>query len=151
MIRFIQKEEIDALVALCEEHAKYEKTTFDKHGKKDSLFYALFNRNPVLYCLVATDEDKHIIGYATFMRQFSTWDAQFYTYLDCLYLAEPARGKGIGQKLMLSVKEESLKLNCNLIQWQTPDFNVDAIRFYKRLGAISKSKERFFWKIKSSN
>lgn len=147
MIRFIQKEEIDVLVDLCEEHAKYEKATFDKSGKKDALFKALFKEDPSLYCLVATGEDKSIVGYATCMLQFSTWDAKPYAYLDCLYLAESARGKGMGRKLMLAIKEESLKLGCNLIQWQTPDFNADAIRFYGRLGATSKTKERFFWEI----
>lgn len=81
------------------------------------------------------------------MLQYSTWDAKYYTYLDCLFLLEEARGKGAGQQLMRSVKTESLKLNSGLIQWQTPDFNVDAIRFYRRLGAVSKSKERFFWEI----
>lgn len=148
MIRFIQKEEIDVLVDLCEEHAKYEKAPFDRHGKKDGLLKALFNESPGLYCLVAIGGDKDIIGYATYMPQFSTWDASYYTYLDCLYLAESARGKGIGQNLMAKIKDESLKLHCNLIQWQTPNFNVDAISFYRRLGAISKTKERFFWDIK---
>ncbi|MBL4707385.1 MAG: hypothetical protein JKY48_02970 [Flavobacteriales bacterium] len=41
--------------------------------------------------------------------------------------------------------ENSKQLGASLIQWQTPDFNVDAIRFYKRRGATSKLKGRFFW------
>lgn len=147
MIRFIQETEIDVLIDLCEKHAAYEKAAYDRQGKKAELIKALFHENPGLHCLVAVEEEK-IVGYATYMLQYSTWDAKYYTYLDCLFLLEEARGKGAGQQLMQSVKTESLKLNSGLIQWQTPDFNVDAIRFYRRLGAVSKSKERFFWELK---
>lgn len=146
MIRFIKASEIDSLIDLCEKHARYEKSTYDKQGKQADLEKALFNQSPAVFCLVAVEQEE-IVGYATYMLQFSTWDAKHYTYLDCLFLLEEARGKGIGQKLMQAVKTESLKLNSGLIQWQTPDFNVDAIRFYKRLGAASKTKERFFWEI----
>ena len=78
------------------------------------------------------------------MKQFSTWDAQYYVYMDCLFMQEAARGFGIGEKLVNKMKEESRKSGCDLIQWQTPEFNERAIKFYKRIGAASKSKERFY-------
>ena len=81
------------------------------------------------------------------MKQFSTWDANFYIYMDCLFLTEESRGYGIGEKMMNVIKEEAEKLNCNLIQWQTPDFNTRAIKFYDRIGGISKTKERYFLKV----
>ncbi len=70
-----------------------------------------------------------------------------YLYMDCLFVKEFARGLGIGEKLVRQIEMEGKKLNCHLIQWQTPDFNTPAIRFYERLGATSKSKERFFLTI----
>ena len=78
------------------------------------------------------------------MSQFSTWDAAFYMYLDCLFLGENIRGNGIGKKLIERIKVEAKKNNCNTIQWQTPQSNVQAIRFYRSIGAVSKSKKRFF-------
>lgn len=150
MIRFIKETEINQLIDLCEKHATYEKAPYDRKGKKAGLLKALFSEQPALYCLVATENEK-IVGYATYMLQYSTWDAKYYTYLDCLFLLEEARGKGTGLHLMQSVRAESLKLNSNLIQWQTPDFNVDAIRFYKRLGAFSKTKERFLWEVETNH
>lgn len=150
MIRFIKESEIEQLIDLCEKHALYEKATYERKGKKEGLLKALFSEHPPLYCLVATENEK-VVGYATYMFQYSTWDAKYYTYLDCLFLLEEARGKGIGQRLMETVRAESLKEKCSLIQWQTPDFNVDAIRFYRRLGAVSKTKERFFWEIETNH
>jgi GNAT superfamily N-acetyltransferase len=103
----------------------------------------LFANAPTLYCLVV-EIDAQLIGYATYMKQFSTWDSKFYVYMDCLFLNDLCRGLGIGEQLMHRIKIESVKLDCELIQWQTPDFNEGAIRFYNRIGASSKTKERFF-------
>ena len=77
----------------------------------------------------------------------SYWDAGEYIYMDCLFIKESARSLGIGEKLVRKIQKEGEALGCNLIQWQTPDFNVRAIKFYNRIGATSKSKERFFLNI----
>lgn len=37
--------------------------------------------------------------------------------------------------------------NCKIIQWQTPDFKENAIKFYNKIGAKPLSKERFNWTI----
>ena len=147
MIRFILENELTELVDLCAKHAEYERSDYEQNSKKiNDLKKAIFSKEPKIYCLVAEIDDK-IIGYATYMLQYSTWDASDYVYLDCLFLEETARGKNIGQKIMKRVKEEALNLGIHLIQWQTPNFNSGAIAFYKRLGAVSKKKERFFWKL----
>ena len=145
-IRFIQKEDVKRLIELCELHAKFEKVTYEISGKERKLSGSLFNDPSPLCCLVAVVNQK-IIGYATYMKQFSTWDANFYIYMDCLFLTNESRGLGIGQKLIDKIKEEAQKEGCNLVQWQTPDFNKRAMKFYNRIGAKSKSKERFFLKI----
>ena len=88
-----------------------------------------------------------IAGYATYMKQYATWDAREYLYLDCLYISESYRSEGIGRQLIDQVQVESRKHGCDLMQWQTPSFNKDAMRFYYRIGAESKSKERFFLNV----
>ena len=145
-IRFAKKKDINSIIKLCELHAAHEKSNFDSADKTTSLSKYLFTKKPILYCLVV-EENQEIIGYATFMKQFSTWDASFYLYLDCLFFLETARGKGLGTLIMLEIKDFAKKEYCTHIQWQTPNFNTKAIQFYKKLGATYKTKERFFWKI----
>ncbi len=147
-IRFAKESDLDQLVELCRLHAEFEKSEYSKDGKKEGLKMNLFADPPSLYCLVAVDLDTgKLLGYASFMKQFSTWDADFYIYMDCLYLKEESRGFGIGEKIMDRIKSEGNKLGCNLIQWQTPKFNTRAIKFYNRIGGHSKDKERFFLSI----
>ena len=93
-------------------------------------------------------EWKHkLVGYDSYTKQFSTWDASYYIYMDCLFITEKLRGFGIGEKIVERIKQESQKLNCNTVQWQTPEFNTRAMKFYNRLGGISKTKERYFLNI----
>ena len=75
-----------------------------------------------------------MIGYASFMKQFSTWDASFYIYMDCLFLVTQARSQGIGVQLMDAIEQAATEAGCTEIQWQTPNFNTRAIQFYKKSG-----------------
>lgn len=145
IIRFVVRDDLPQLVALCQLHAEFEQSDYDKNGKQAKLKKHLFSDSPALYCLVV-EYKKESIGYATYMKQFSTWDTEFYIYMDCLFIKDTYRGLGIGAQLMERIKIESKKLDCKLIQWQTPNFNTRAIKFYNRIGATSKSKERFFLK-----
>jgi len=144
-IRFAKKEDIEQIIQLCEAHVEYEKATYSKNGKADLLLDYLFHHEDTVNCLVVV-EQAHIVGYATFMKQFSTWEAAYYLYLDCLFLDESVRRKGIGKQLMEQIKAIATQKNCSWMEWQTPIFNEKAIRFYQKIGAESKSKQRFFWK-----
>ncbi len=141
-IRFAEKKDLPQIIELCIEHAKYERAEFEQKNKTELLSKFIFGQDSALQCLVVSQENS-IIGYATFMKQFSTWDAGFYLYLDCLYLKANTRGLGLGTRLMEKVKEYAKDENCTIIQWQTPDFNRKAIDFYQKMGGISKTKERF--------
>ncbi|MBC8756884.1 GNAT family N-acetyltransferase [Kordia sp. YSTF-M3] len=145
-IRFIQKSDLKDLVHLCKLHADYEKSEYNTENKEQLLNGHLFSDRPSVFCLVV-EYDNKLIGFATYMKQFSTWDAEFYIYMDCLFMMEQSRGFGIGESLVDRIKEEGAKNQCKQIQWQTPDFNVRAMKFYDRIGAASKTKERYFLEI----
>lgn len=146
VIRPAREQDLDQLVGLCQLHAEFEQSSYDTTHKRAKLGLHLFQPNPPLHCLVAEQGDS-LLGYATCMRQFSTWDAEFYLYLDCIFLTEASRGMGLGEQLMEGIKAIGRRLECSHIQWQTPDFNTRAMKFYERLGATSKSKERFFLQL----
>jgi len=146
IIRFAEKKDIDRLVELCADHAAYEQSEYDSKGKGQQLANDLFSPSPKLYCLVV-EWNEQLIGYATYMKQYATWDAAEYIYMDWLYLSEAARGHGTGEALVERIKAEGSKLGCSLVQWPTPDLNVRAIKFYNRIGASSQRTERLFLDI----
>ena len=138
--------DLDALVLLCEEHAAYEGMVYEKSGKAQGLKVHLFNGSPSFHCLVV-ELDQELVGYATFAKQFSTWHACYYLYLDCLYLRSNVRGRGVGETVMKCIREYASTHNLSHVEWQTPIDNKAAIYFYQRLGAISQSKIRFSWLV----
>lgn len=135
--------DIGAIIKLCEDHAKYEGADYDKTGKAGRLSDYLFNESSLISCLVAV-VDEQIKGYATFMPEFSTWDAAYYLHMDCLYLKPEVRGWGLGKEIMILIREEAKSAGYVNIQWQTPTDNTKAIVFYKKIGAIPKDKVRFY-------
>ncbi|MCA9128055.1 MAG: GNAT family N-acetyltransferase [Planctomycetales bacterium] len=138
-IRFAEPNDLVHIVQLCQQHAEFEHdayvmTTTTGESKVDALAKLLFGEPPTLWCLLV-EVDGKIVGYATYAKQLSTWRAQSYLYLDCLYLVAEVRGQGLGRQLMEQIRREAMRFGCEQLQWQTPDFNVEAIEFYHRLGA----------------
>ncbi len=145
-IRLAKEQDIPGILDLCALHSIYERAEFNGLSKSSKLQEDIFGESPKLYCLVAESNDV-LVAYATYMKQYATWDVGEYIYMDCLFVREFARGMGIGERMVNRIKREGSKLGCELVQWQTPDFNTQAMRFYRRIGAHGKSKERFFLKI----
>lgn len=142
-IRNATPSDLPELVQLCMEHAAYERSEFDPLRKEIALHRMLFAPGARLRCLVA-EEGEELIGYATFSVECSTWDADYYMHMDCLFLRPEARNMGIGRMLMQAIARQGLEQGVKRMQWQTPSFNVDAVRFYDRLGPVKKEKFRLF-------
>lgn len=146
-IRRAFPDDIPEIINLCAEHAEYEGSSYTSEGKAEKLSSFLFSQHPRLSCIVA-ESNNTIVGYATYMLEFSTWDAGLYMHMDCVYLREQMRGLGIGEALINKIIKEAKSQGCNLIQWQTPESNERAIKFYYRMGATSKKKLRMYLEVK---
>lgn len=142
-IRPARPADMTALIELCAEHAAYEQAAYNPEGKAGKLSAFLFVDPPRLYALVVEDETG-LVGYATFAPEMSTWHAATYLHLDCLYLRPQVRNQGIGAALIKNIAARAAVLGCDHLQWQTPADNENAIRFYHRMGATSKAKQRMY-------
>ncbi len=143
-VRAVQKKDVRAIVELIKRHAQYEKGIFKAENKEALLTKHFFKKLSPVKCLVV-EVEAQVVGYATFSKQFSTWDADYYVYLDCLFLKEEVRGGGVGKQIMEHIKAYAKSEYCSIVQWQTPIFNEKGINFYKKIGAEAKTKERFRW------
>lgn len=83
------------------------------------------------------------IGYASVTTEVSTWTAGRYAHLDCLFVAEARRDAGVGRQLVGAVVDHARAQGLAELRWQTPTWNEDAVRFYRRLGAVESPKVRF--------
>lgn len=129
-----------ALSHLCEAHAAFEGIPHTSQGHAARLAAALSaGRLHIWLCLL----DEAAVGYASATQDYSTLAAAPFFHLDCLYLEPIARGQGLGGDLLAAVLAQAHSLGCAQLQWQTPVWNADAMRFYDRLGAVRLTKQRY--------
>ena len=93
--------------------------------------------------LVVAEEGGELIGYAALTFDYALFTATRFGHLDCLFVREDARGRGTGKRLLDHVGRLAAAAGAPRLEWQTPDWNADAIRFYEREGAVGLAKMRF--------
>jgi GNAT superfamily N-acetyltransferase len=108
----------------------------------DDLKAILAADGPPTHLLVA-EGDNALVGYAAVTFDFSLWRGRTYGHLDCLFVAVSARGRGIGKQLFDAAVRLARAEGCDRLEWQTPVWNSNAIRFYIRTGAFGVTKQRF--------
>ena len=87
--------------------------------------------------------DGLAVGYASMTSDVATWTGERFGHLDCLYVDDARRGAGLGRLLVSAVASDARARGYRELQWQTPEWNSAAIRFYERLGAVRRPKDRF--------
>ncbi|MEJ6003976.1 GNAT family N-acetyltransferase [Paucibacter sp. AS339] len=129
------------LAVLCVEHAEYERLASRADaGLSERLAHALEAGRVHAWLLLVAEQ---VQGYASVTIDFSTMAAQPFLHMDCLYLRQGARGRGMGLALMQTLAAFGHLKGCCDMQWQTPAWNRRATRFYLRAGATALDKTRF--------
>ncbi|MCP3996860.1 MAG: GNAT family N-acetyltransferase [bacterium] len=148
MTRPLRREDLPELIRLCREHAEFERAILsppngDEKAHAVSLARLLLE-DPGCRCWVVDAESgSRLAGFATVSADLATWEAGRYLHLDCLYLRPAYRNLGWGRALMRKAAAAALEMGAVNLQWQTPVWNEDAARFYRRLGAAGQQKLRF--------
>ncbi|WAJ30588.1 GNAT family N-acetyltransferase [Antarcticirhabdus aurantiaca] len=130
--------DVPRLHALIRDHAAFERSTASLTAEA---LEALLRETAIRF-LVA-EGDGELQGYAAVTFDWSVWRARRYAHLDCLFVAEIHRGRGIGRWLLSRARELASSEGVDRMEWQTPAWNEDACRFYVREGASCESKARF--------
>ena len=87
------------------------------------------------YSLFVAEAGGDIVGYALYFFTYSTFLARPSLYLEDLFVHPSARGRGVGEGFMRALAKEAERRGCGRFEWTVLDWNVDAQKFYRRLGA----------------
>src|SRR3546814_17450823 len=79
-------------------------------------------------------------GFALYFHNYSTWEGRAGIYLEDLYVAERARGHGIGRKLMAALARLAAERDCRRLALRVLEWNP-ARRFYAGIG-LTRTAER---------
>ena len=129
------------LAAMVGEIAAHEDQTASVHIDVDQ-WRRLLARPDVVVLLA--ERGGAAVGYVSAVRQLHLWTGGDVLNLDDLYVRPGHRDAGVGRQLMAALaglaEPESL-----LIRWGMEVDNVDAQRFYRRLGATLRPKILAAW------
>ena len=98
----------------------------------DVLWRRLFDANEPVYALVAEDDDG-LLGLAHFLFHRSTTRIEPVCYLQDLFTAPAARGRGVGRALIEGVYARARDAGATRVYWQTKDDNATARRLYDQV------------------
>ena len=123
------------------EIAAHENQTGQVHVDVDQ-WRALLGRTEVIVLLA--ERDGQAVGYVSALRQLHLWTGGDVLNLDDLYVRPGQRDGGVGRRLMAALAGLAAPEQL-LIRWGMEVDNVDAQRFYRRLGAGLRPKVVAAW------
>lgn len=126
--------DIPTLLALIRELAEFERLLHEVEATEESLRVALFGGQPAAAALLAIVGGE-AVGYAIYFRTFSTFIGRPGIFLEDLYVRPTFRKQGLGRALLEAVAKVSVELGGGRLEWNALDWNENALRFYRSLGA----------------
>jgi GNAT superfamily N-acetyltransferase len=134
-LRRAQPGDVPAIIGLIRELAEFEKLSHLVRIEPAQLHEHLFGIRPVVEALVAEQPGGGLIGFALFFTNYSTFLGKPGLFLEDLYVQGAHRSKGIGEALLSRLARIANERDYGRFEWCVLDWNVDAIRFYERMGA----------------
>jgi len=83
-------------------------------------------------------ENGRALGLANLVFHRSTWAQDWYCYLEDLFVAPAARGRGVGRALIEAVYAEADRRGASRTYWATQAKNTTARALYDRLGVLTE-------------
>lgn len=122
------------MVELDRQLARFEKLPEPSAEESARLGAMIFDGGRI-EALVA-ERDGTVEGMAIFWEGLgSSFRARPFLFLEDLVVSETARSGGIGEALVRELAREGVRRGAMRIEWSVLDWNVNAIRFYRRIGA----------------
>jgi len=91
-----------------------------------------FDADEPVHALVAEHRGQ-LLGLAHYLFHRSTIMIEPICYLQDLFTAETARGKGVGRALIGSVYQCAQDVGCSRVYWHTHETNATAMMLYDRI------------------
>ncbi|MFN3227887.1 MAG: GNAT family N-acetyltransferase [Hyphomicrobiales bacterium] len=144
-IRLATLSDIPALVPLClemETHYQGDKAIDESTARRRLTHW--FEKTSDSVMLVAT-KDRALVGHAVICPLFPAGNLDTAWFLKDIFVANAARGEGIGEALIKACAKETLRRKGARFDLTVDAGNVGARALYERLGAIDTHKAYLRW------
>lgn len=138
-IRAANVQDVSTIFQLIQDLAAFEKLSHEVTGNEMLLQEHLFGSHPLIEVILAEiatkDGDNQVVGFALFFYNYSTFLTKPGMYLEDLFVTAEYRGQGVGKALISHLAKLAIAKDCGRLEWSVLEWNVNAIAFYKKIGA----------------
>src|SRR5690349_3867852 len=135
VIRPIRREDHDAWMPLWRGYQAFYKVDIAKEVSATTFARLLDPAEPVNGALAW--QGKRAAGLVHYIEHRSTWTIGNYCYLQDLFTAPDARGRGVGRALIARVYAEAKAAGAARVHWLTHETNRPAMQLYDRIAERS--------------
>ncbi len=129
-------DDVPLILELIQALAEYERLPEEAVATAAGLRDTLFGAQPAAEVLIA-EVDGESAGFALFFHTYSTFLGRRGIWLEDLFVRPTFRGHGVGRLLLSRLAAIAIARDCGRLEWSVLDWNVDAIGFYQKLGAVA--------------
>jgi GNAT superfamily N-acetyltransferase len=126
--------DVPAILECIRRLADYERLAHECIATEAQLRDTLFGATPAAEVVLAFAGDEPA-GFALWFRSYSTFLARPGLYLEDLFVYPQYRGRGLGRQLLRHLARVAVARDYGRVEWSVLDWNVDAIGFYRSIGA----------------
>jgi GNAT superfamily N-acetyltransferase len=126
--------DVPAILECIRRLAEYERLAHECIATEAQLRDTLFGATPAAEVVLAFAGDEPA-GFALWFRSYSTFLARPGLYLEDLFVYPQYRGRGLGRQLLRHLARVAVARDYGRVEWSVLDWNVDAIGFYRSIGA----------------
>lgn len=128
--------DVGVILGFIRDLADYERLLDEAVVTQADLTRDLFGSNPRVFCDIA-EADGAPVGFALWFYSYSTFVGRHGIYLEDLYVAPSARGRGAGRALITGLARRCVSEGLGRLEWAVLNWNSPAIGFYDSLGAAT--------------
>jgi GNAT superfamily N-acetyltransferase len=132
VIRPAGRADAGTILRLVRELAEFENLLDHVRASEADILRDGFGEAPRFECLLA-EAGGDAVGFALYFHNYSTFEGRAGIYLEDIYVAERARGLGLGRALIARLACLALERGCARLDLSVLDWNP-AREFYRRLG-----------------
>jgi GNAT superfamily N-acetyltransferase len=126
--------DVPAILECIRRLAEYERLAHECIATEAQLRETLFGATPAAEVVLAFAGGEPA-GFALWFQSYSTFLARPGLYLEDLFVYPQHRGRGLGGQLLRHLARVAVERGYGRVEWSVLDWNVDAIGFYRSIGA----------------
>ena len=138
-VRPARRSDVGVILAFIHDLAAFENAPDQVETTEAGLLQWLFGKQRLAEATIAEYRGQPV-AYAVHFYTFDTFAGTPGVYVQDLFVKEEFRGMGIGRMIMAYLAKLAKERGCGRLEWTALNWNVRAISFYRRLGAVAEDE-----------